>query len=124
MCARRPGACSAFGPNDENPLLRGLPDLLQVPPALLQWGGTALARVPQSLVVEASAQRCGHLAVVQRLVGVGVLAGLADLRLARVLNALHAEPGPAGWHVACDSPPSLARRQGHSASTSVLGALV
>ena len=69
----------------------------------------ALVLVQQSLVVEAQAQRCGHLAVVdrlvevlviqllrhamaQRLVDVGVLAGLADVRLARVLNALHAEP--------------------------------
>lgn len=98
-----------FGPSDENPLLRGLPDVLHVPLAQLQAGGAALVLVQQSLVVEAQAQRCGHLAVVdrlvevlviqllrhamaQRLVDVGVLAGLADVRLARVLNALHAEP--------------------------------
>jgi len=83
-----------FGPNDENPLLRGLPDLLHVPLAQLQADASALVRVlvQQSLVTEAAAQRCGHAAVVDRLVEVGVLAGLADARLSRVLNALHAEP--------------------------------
>lgn len=98
-----------FGPSDENPLLRGLPDLMQVPLAQLQADAAALAPVLQSLFAEAAARRCGHVAVVdrlvevlliqllrhvmaQRLVDVGVLAGLGDTRLARVLNALHAEP--------------------------------
>lgn len=98
-----------FGPSDENPLLRGLPDVLHVPLAPLQANASALVLVQQSLVAEAAAQRCGHIAVVdrlvevlviqllrhaiaQRLVDVGVLAGLADARLSRVLNALHAAP--------------------------------
>ena len=98
-----------FGPSDENPLLRGLPDLLHVPLAQLEADAAALASVLQSLFAEAAARRCGHIAVIdrlvevlviqllrhamaQRLVDVGVLAGLGDARLARVLNALHAEP--------------------------------
>lgn len=99
-----------FGPHDENPLLRGLPDLLHVAISQMQPDGASLAPVQQLLICEAAAQRCGHLSVVDRLVevlviqalrhamamrlvDVGVLAGLADPRLARVLNALHAEPG-------------------------------
>lgn len=98
-----------FGPGDENPLLHGLPDVLHVPLAPLQASAAVLVLVQQALVAEAAAQRCGHVAVVdrlvevlviqllrhamaQRLVDVGVLAGLADARLSRVLNALHAEP--------------------------------
>ncbi len=34
-----------FGPSDENPLLRGLPDLMQVPLAQLQADAAALAPV-------------------------------------------------------------------------------
>jgi AraC-like DNA-binding protein len=98
-----------FGPSDENPLLRGLPDLLHVPLAQWQADASTLVLVQQSLAAETAAQRCGHAAVVdrlvevlviqllrhamaQRLVDVGVIAGLADARLSRVLNALHAEP--------------------------------
>jgi AraC-like DNA-binding protein len=97
-----------FGAGDENPLLQSLPALLSVP----------LARVPgleaaqQLLFVEAQGQRCGHSAVLSRLVEVlviqllrhaiaeglvdsGVMAGLADARLARAISAVHAEPGHA-----------------------------
>jgi AraC-like DNA-binding protein len=97
-----------FGVGDENPMVRGLPALLLVP----------LARIPgldltqQLLFDEAFRQRCGHDATVdrlaevlviqllryaieQRLIDSGLLAGLADPRLARVLNALHAEPARA-----------------------------
>ena len=97
-----------FGVSDENPLVRGLPALLQVP----------LARIPgldltqQLLFDEASRQRCGHDAAVDRLTEVlviqllryaieqqlvdgGLLAGLAEPRLAKALNALHADPARA-----------------------------
>ena len=94
-----------FGAGDENPLLRGLPALLQVP--LSQLPGLDLAQ--QLLFGEAAASRCGHDAVVNRLAEVlviqllrhamaqhlvdgGVMAGLADARLAKALSAVHAEP--------------------------------
>ena len=100
-----------FGAGDENPLLRGLPALLSVPLAHLP--GLDLAQ--QLLFSEAQASRCGHGAVVDRLVEVlviqllrhaiahhlvdgGVMAGLADPRLAKTLSALHADPAQA-WNL-------------------------
>jgi len=97
-----------FGARDENPLLRGLPALLNVP--LAQLPGLDLAQ--QLLFSEAQASRCGHGAVVDRLtevlviqllrhaiahslVNVGVMAGLADARLAKAISALHANPAQA-----------------------------
>jgi len=94
-----------FGAGDENPLLRGLPPLLCVP--LAQLPGLDLAQ--QLLFSEAQASRCGHGAVVDRLTEVlviqllrhamahrlvdgGVMAGLADARLAKAISALHADP--------------------------------
>ena len=100
-----------FGAGDENPLLRGLPALLSVP--LAQLPGLDLAQ--QLLFSEAQAHRCGHGAVVDRLTEVlviqllrhamahqlvdgGVMAGLADTRLAKAISALHAEPALA-WNL-------------------------
>ena len=100
-----------FGAGDENPLLRGLPALLSVP--LAQLPGLDLAQ--QLLFSEAQAHRCGHGAVVDRLTEVlviqllrhamahqlvdgGVMAGLADTRLAKAISALHAEPARA-WNL-------------------------
>ncbi len=100
-----------FGVNDENPLLRGLPALLSVP--LAQLPGLDLAQ--QLLFSEAQASRCGHAAVVDRLTEVlviqllrhamahqlidgGVMAGLADPRLAKAISALHADPARA-WNL-------------------------
>jgi len=97
-----------FGVGDENPLLRGLPALLSVP--LAQLPGLDLAQ--QLLFSEAQASRCGHGAVVDRLTEVlviqllrhamahqlvdgGVMAGLADPRLAKAISALHADPARA-----------------------------
>ena len=97
-----------FGAGDENPLLRGLPALLSVP--LAQLPGLDLAQ--QLLFSEAQASRCGHGAVVDRLTEVlviqllrhamahslvdgGVMAGLADTRLAKAISALHAHPAQA-----------------------------
>ncbi len=94
-----------FGAGDENPLMRGLPALLSVP--LAQLPGLDLAQ--QLLFSEAQASRCGHGAVVDRLTEVlviqllrhamahslvdgGVMAGLADARLAKAISALHAHP--------------------------------
>jgi AraC-like DNA-binding protein len=97
-----------FGAGDDNPLLRGLPALLCVP--LAQLPGLDLAQ--QLLFSEARNSRCGHSAVVDRLTEVlviqllrhaiehrlvngGVMAGLADARLAKAISALHAEPAQA-----------------------------
>lgn len=95
-----------FGAGDENPLLQSLPAVLCVPMAQLP----GLDLVQQLLFAEAMAGRCGHAAVVDRLVEVlmiqllrhamaerlvdaGVMAGLSCPRLARAISALHAEPG-------------------------------
>jgi AraC-like DNA-binding protein len=95
-----------FGAGDENPLLRGQPPLLCVP--LVQLAGLDLGQ--QLLFSEAHGARCGHNAVVDRLTEVlviqllrhalahrpvdgGVMAGLSDRRLAKALNAVHADPG-------------------------------
>ena len=100
-----------FGAGEENPLLRGLPALLSVP--LAELPGLDLAQ--QLLFSEAQASRCGHGAVVDRLTEVlviqllrhamahqlvdgGVMAGLADPRLAKAITALHAEPARA-WNL-------------------------
>lgn len=97
---------------DDNPLLRGLPALLCV--SLAQLPGLDLAQ--QLLFSEAQNSRCGHGAVVDRLTEVlviqllrhaiehrlvssGVMAGLADARLAKAMSALHAEPAQA-WNLA------------------------
>lgn len=94
-----------FGVGDENPLLQGLPLPLRLP----------LKDIPDMqalfsvLLEEAAGRRCGHAAVLDRLVEVlvvrlmrlaierqlvdrGVMAGLADTRLARALTAVHAAP--------------------------------
>ena len=94
-----------FGLGDENPILRGLPDRLVIPLS----DAPALDGTLQLLFGEAHAQRCGHDAVVDRLIEVllvqllrvaierkqldsGLLSGLSDLRLAKAFAALHAEP--------------------------------
>lgn len=98
----------AFGVGDENPLLRGLPDRLVVPLA----EAPALDAVQDLLAAEVARQRCGHATVVDRLtevllvqllryaiehrlVDAGLMAGLADPRLAKALVALHDAPAQA-----------------------------
>lgn len=97
-----------FGIGDENPLLRALPPCLIVP--LSRLPGLDLTQ--QLLFAEAFRRRRGHDAVVNRLAEVlliqalryaieqqlidgGLMAGLADPRLHRVLAAVHAEPAQA-----------------------------
>lgn len=116
-------AAITFGVGDENPLLRGLPDLLMAP--LDQAPG--LDATTALLFAEAFGQRCGHTAVIDRLTEIavvqllrlaigqqivdgGLLAGLADARLALALNAMHAQPAQA-WTL-----DSLARTAGMSRS--------
>jgi AraC-like DNA-binding protein len=94
-----------FGIGDGNPLLRALPPCLVVPLSRLP----GLEFTQQLLFAEAFRRRCGHDAVVnrlaevlliqvlryaieQQLVDAGLMAGLADPRLHRVLAAMHAEP--------------------------------
>jgi AraC-like DNA-binding protein len=121
-----------FGAGDENPLLPSLPALLSVP--MSQLPGLELTQ--QLLFTEALAQRCGHGAVVDRVVEVlliqllrhamaeglvdaGVMAGLADARLAKAISAVHAEPAR-GWTLeamAAVAGMSRARFAAHFAQT-------
>lgn len=100
-----------FGSAVGNPLLRGLPDLLLVSMADIAGVEPALGL----LFDEAFAQRAGREAAIDRLVEVfvvlllrhavdarlvegGVLAALADARLAKVMTAMHQRPEQA-WSV-------------------------
>ena len=94
-----------FGSGVGNPLLRGLPDLLMAPM-------TEIAGVEPTLALlfdEAFAQRSGREAAIDRLVEYfmvlllrhtidarlikgGVLAALADARLAKAMTAMHERP--------------------------------
>ncbi|RVU49382.1 AraC family transcriptional regulator [Rubrivivax rivuli] len=121
-----------FGAPDENPLLSSLPPVLCVP--MVQLPGLALTQ--QVLFAEAAAGRCGHAAVVERLVEVlmiqllrhamatrlvdaGLMAGLGDARLAKALSAMHADPSR-GWTLetlAAVAGMSRARFAAHFAGT-------
>lgn len=100
LCAR-----VRFGAGEDNPMLRHLPARLVVPLSAVP----ALAATLDLLFDEALARRCGHAGVVDRLAEVlvvqllrhaiaehlvdgGLVAGLADERLARALAAVHARP--------------------------------
>lgn len=92
-----------FGAGDENPLLQGM--ALRLPLSDIP----DMAALFSVLLDEAASRRCGHAAVLDRLVEVlivkllrlaierrlmdrGVIAGLSDPRLARALTAMHAAP--------------------------------
>jgi AraC-like DNA-binding protein len=94
-----------LGSCDDNPLLRALPAVLLHPLAQLPQLAPAL----DLMSAESAAARCGHGAVLdrvaealviqllrfaieQRLVDSGLLCGLSDPRLVRVLAAVHAAP--------------------------------
>jgi AraC-like DNA-binding protein len=117
--------CAAieFGSGDENPLLGSLPPMMRVPVTEL----AALDATLGVLFAEAGARRCGHSTVLDRLTEVlfvqlmryaierrlvqgGVVAGLADVRLARALTAMHDDPAR-NWSLA-----SLAATAGMSRS--------
>lgn len=118
----------------DNPLVRALPTLMQVP---LQ-DNPELGAICQVLWIEGDAQRCAHgvllaraceVLVIQLLrhaiahcvLDAGLLSGLADARLARVLAAVHAAPA-APWtlpRMAAEAHMSRARFAAHFAK--VLG---
>ena len=95
-----------FGSGLRNPLAQALTDVV-----ILKLVDTpTLATVLELLFTEAQAQHCGRQAVLDRLIEivivqllrdlmdqhrlqVGILAGLAEPRLAKAINAMHAEPG-------------------------------
>jgi AraC-like DNA-binding protein len=93
-----------FGVRTGNPLATALPRVLAIPLAELP----GLARTIELLFDEAFATRCGRQAALDRLCELlviqllrhlmnegrvsGLLAGLADRRLAKALNAMHDEP--------------------------------
>lgn len=98
-------ATISFGRGDENPMLQGMPHSLII-------NGSDLAELGPLLSMlsgEVEAQRCGHATLVERLLEVlvirllrmsiemrtvdaGLIAGLAEPRLAKALTAMHASP--------------------------------
>ena len=97
-----------FGAGLRNPLAQALPQVLVI---RLQDMPT-LERAVSLLFTEAAEQRCGRQAVLDRLIEVvivqllrvlmdqqrlqvGLLAGLADPKLMKAINAMHAEPSRA-----------------------------
>ncbi|WP_275097971.1 AraC family transcriptional regulator [Sedimenticola hydrogenitrophicus] len=94
-----------FGAGLNNPLSRALPEVVVIRLADMP----ALDRALSLLFIEAVEHHCGQQAILDRLMevvivlvlrdlmdqhrlGFGLLAGLADDRLARAINAMHAEP--------------------------------
>ena len=97
-----------FGSGLHNPLFQALPEMIRLD---LDQAPT-LATTLQLMFSEAMEQHCGRQAVLDRLIEVviiqllrdlmdqerlqfGLLAGLADPRLAKAINALHADPARA-----------------------------
>ena len=98
-------ASMTFGAGLSNPLSRALPELVLIPLHSMPTLNMTL----QVLFREAAEQHCGQQAVLDRLIEVvfiqvlrdlmdqqrlqvGLLAGLAEPRLAKAINAMHAEP--------------------------------
>jgi AraC-like DNA-binding protein len=98
-------AAVEFSQGDENPMIQGLPSCIPVPLGEVD----DVDRLVAVLVAEADGRRCGHAAVLDRLAEAvvvkilrlaierklmdrGVVAGLADARLAKALTAVHAAP--------------------------------
>ena len=127
-------AAIAFGRGDENPLLQGMPHPLVMAGNDLDDVGPLLGM----LSAEAEGRRCGHATLIERLsealvirllrmsietrtVDAGVIAGLAEPRLAKALTAMHASP-EAQWdldHLAAIAGMSRSRFAG--LFTEVLG---
>ncbi len=96
-----------FGPVRLNPLFDVIPPILQL--SSTEPSRQDLSPIIQLLLEESQQPRCGHVTVLNRLAEVllvhvlryvmqhqkiesGVLAGLADLRLARAITAIHLHP--------------------------------
>ena len=94
-----------FGLGEGNPLQSALPDVFVLPLA----DAPELDAVMQQLYTEADGDHCGRQAILDRLtevalvlilrdlmdqkrLDIGLLAGLADARLARAINAVHEHP--------------------------------
>lgn len=98
-------AAVTFGRGDENPMLRGMPS-----PLLVRKDDLAdLKPLLDLMRMEALGHRCGHATMIERMlealfirlmrkaiessvVDAGLLAGLAEPRLAKALTAMHAAP--------------------------------
>ncbi|MDJ0929121.1 MAG: AraC family transcriptional regulator [Gammaproteobacteria bacterium] len=98
-------ASFSFGLGEGNPLQEALPDMYLLPLA----EAPTLADTMRQLFFEATEEHCGRQAVLNRLVevglililrdlmdqnrlNVGLLAGLADPKLLKAINAMHADP--------------------------------
>jgi AraC-like DNA-binding protein len=94
-----------FGAGVQNPLVMALPEMVIVPLSDLP----SLSAILDVLFKESSEKHCGRQAVLDRLsevviiqllrafldqgrIGFGLLAGLSDPRLAKAINAIHADP--------------------------------
>ena len=94
-----------FGIGQGNPLQQALPDVFVLPLA----DSPSLASVLDHIFEEAAASHCGRDAILDRLceialvlilrdlmdekrLEIGLLAGLADPKLARAINAIHEQP--------------------------------
>ena len=128
--------CAAidFGLGDENPLLGSLPPMMCVPVAELPFLDATLG----VLFAEASARRCGHSTVLDRLTEVlfvqlmrcaierrlvegGVVAGLADVRLFRALTAMHDDPARNWSLVSLAATAGMSRSRFAARFTAVVG---
>ena len=100
-----------FGLGEGNPLQKALPDMF----VLRLEEAPELGSTIEQLFTEAAGDHCGRQAILDRLcevalililrdlmdrerLNVGLLAGLADRRLAKAINAIHATPAE-GWTV-------------------------
>lgn len=95
-----------FGLGEGNPLQKALPEMF----VLSGDDSPVLGSAFEQLFAEVDEEHCGRDAILERLcevilililrdlmdrrcLDIGLLAGLADARLARAINAIHAEPG-------------------------------
>ena len=102
-------ASFVFGAGLSNPLLQALPEMI----LLKQKDAPSLSNSLNLLFKEAEENHCGRQAILDRQIEVviilllrdlmdenrlqlGLLAGLADPKLAKAINALHAEPAKSG----------------------------
>lgn len=104
IIAGEPGAqlvCAAidFGSGEQNPLIRGMPDRMSVSLTQLSALNATVDVLFAEAVAEVAFVQLMRHAVEQQLVDGGVLAGLADARLARALTAMQEDPAR-NWSLA------------------------